>query len=288
MKKNILGLLAACFILLLGAGATIASATSLNDTVVLQGYGIGYWLIAAAMIFFIIALITMKASGHKLHPGKISIPFVILGAIMLIGSVIAFSSNTGNLLSTTPTTNTPGVTWTITASSTNNATTIDPINHIITIQCGVNTTSGTQRIRGWTAGLGWYYVAPTVSFVCQPNIPNGAYTTITSATMTALATDPGNCITSTTDGTQYALVLKEPITQQAYINWTSAGSTTRLTRQITVLQGATATLNLTENFNDLGISKLPAGTSKSIPIAFQFGTGEQDWTLQLFVTYSHA
>jgi len=293
MKQKKISILLAALVLLLGAGATVASATSLNESSVLWGYGIGYWFLGFAILFGVIALFTMKATGHKAHPGKISVPFIIIAAVMMVLSVVSFSSNTGLGTTTQVSVNTPGVTWTITATATGNATTIDPINHIITIQCAVNSTSGLMKLRGWIgsgAGTASGYVAPTISFACSPNIPNGATTTVTSATLTAIATDPGNCITSSTTGTQYALVLKEPITQQAYINWsTGVGATlsaTRLTKQITVLQGGTTIINLTENFNDLGVSTLPAGSSKSIPITFQFGDGQQDWVLQLFVSFT--
>jgi hypothetical protein len=81
------------------------------------------------------------------------------------------------------------------------------------------------------------------------------------------------------------------VSQQAYLNWTTGVGATlntqRLTKQITVLQGSSTTLNFTENFNDLGVSVLPAGTSKSIPITFQFGSGQENWVIQLFVSYTH-
>lgn len=283
MKNKKFLIVVATIFTLLCAGATAASATSLNDSSQLMGYGIGYWLIGFAVLFGAIALLTMRITGHKAHPGKVSIPFIIIAAILLIFGVISFSSNTA--IVNTASVNTPNVAWQITASATGNCTTIDPVNHIITIQCSVNSTSGTMKVRGYKALA---FVAPTISFVCQPTIPNGASSTTTSATLTATATDPGNCITSTTDGTQYALILKDAVTQQAKINWTTGVgatlSTQRLTKQVTVLQGATGTLNLTEQFNPTGVSKLPAGSSKTIPISFQFGSGEENWVLQLFVT----
>jgi len=293
MKQNKIFVVLAVLVALLGAGASAASAASMNDTTVLMGYGIGYWFLAFAVLFGLVAVLVMKATGKKASLGKASVPFVVLAAIMIILSVVSFSSNTGFSDTTNLSVNTPDVTWTIVATATGNATTIDPINRIITIQCAVNSTSGLMKLRGWTgagAGTASAYVAPTISFACSPNIPNGATTLTTSATLTAIATDPGNCITSSTTGTQYALVLKEPITQQAYINWsTGVGATlsaTRLTKQITVLQGATSVLNLTENFNDLGVSTLPAGSSKSIPITFQFGDSQENWVLQLFVSFT--
>ena len=285
MKQNKVFVMLAMLVVLLGAGASVASATSMNDTTVLMGYGIGYWFLGFAILFGLGAVLVMKATGKKASLGKASVPFVVLAAIMIILSVVSFSSNTGFSSTTNLTENTPDVTWTITATANGNATTIDPTNRIITVQCSVNSTSGLMRVRGYNALA---FVAPTISFACQPGIPDGATTLTTSATLTASATDPGNCITSTTDGTQYALILKEPVSQQAYINWsTGVGATlsaTRLTKQITVLQGATTVLNLTENFNDLGVSKLPAGTSKSIPVTFRFGSGQESWVLQIFVT----
>jgi hypothetical protein len=291
MKQNKMFLVLVALCVLLGAGATVASATSLNDSSVLMGYGIGYWFIGFAALFGIIALVTMKISGHKAHPGKISIPFIIIAAVMMVLSVVSFSSNTGITGTTNLNVNTPDVTWTITATTTSNVTTIDPTNRIITIQCAVNSTSGAMKLRGWTQGAASAFVPATISFACQPNIPNGATTLTTSATLTASASDPGNCITSTTTGVAYALILKEPVSQQAYLNWTTGVGATlntqRLTKQITVLQGSSTTLNFTENFNDLGVSVLPAGTSKSIPITFQFGSGQENWVIQLFVSYTH-
>jgi hypothetical protein len=271
MKQNkIFGMLVA-LLALLGAGATVASAATLNEQITLMGFAIGYVFLAIAAIMVIIPLLMKKKTILK---APVFVIFVIIFAVI---GAISFADMPDNLVNPQNTgAITPDVTWKVTASATGNTTRINDDANTITVTCDVNFTSGAMYFKG---NEGLAFVSPTVTFNCRPDPNSGSVTDLTQgATMEATATDPGKVIYS--GGTDYALVTKNSEGTKAYLNWTYDGSTENEDRLVTVQFGATGVVNFTVDWNEAGVSKMAEGDSKTIPLS----VAGETWTVQIFVS----
>jgi hypothetical protein len=267
-KKNMFFGMLVAFMTLLGAGATVASAATLNENITVSGIAIGWIFLGIAALMIIVPFLMKKKTLMK------SPIFVIFVVIFGVIGLVSFADMPDSVFAPTAQV-TSDVAWKVTATATGNSTRVNDVAKTITVTVDVNVTAGTVLYKGSSLA----FVTPTIQFACRPDPSSGSITDLTQgATMQAAATDPGKVIYY--GGTDYSLISRNTDGSKALLAWVYDGSTEYESRLITIQFGTTGTVNLTVDWNEGGVSKMSAGDSHTIPVSI---AGES-WIVQLFVS----
>lgn len=244
---------------------TTVSAAKLGDPYSWAGIQIGWILIIAAVVFWLILWYVLKSA-----PFKKSIP--LFAIVVVVGLLLAFTDVN---FEPTPAEITPGVAWSVSATEQQGGNiTIDNDENKIIVMCHVNATTGTILDDDDTA-----FTVPIINFTIAPTVIEGLTDTTLGATTIGRVVNPDAAFS--VSGTSYDLFSDvSGVSSDKDLEWTADGTVEYEWHYCTVTFGGSEVAELEINYNSAGISQLDVGSIKSSLVSI----GGATYTVSLIIT----
>jgi len=253
-------------ILALIASATTVSAAVIGDGYSVYGIGVGWFLIIAVIVVFVIAW-AMQITKAAIKPFTPILIIVFIIGLCLQGIDVAEE----------PAEITPGITWSVSAVCGTDDVTVD--NDARTITALIWADVDLEVINGTDDAL-WVTITddPLINFTVSPSMEIGVSETTQQATTRCIVNNADK--TFTEDATSYDLFADASGGEYKDLKWTADGTDEYEDRLCTVTIGGSETVQLQIIWLDDGLSQCEAGETE----VFTIGIGGVTYTLTVIVS----